>query len=138
LWKRQNACPDAVQILTPCTVGNGWMRILNLGRYAVTLNDKFTGEGVARLGGPEQDAGLRRGGLLVHEAQDQGGPGQRAPVPADKEAGKTCAPWPTCAWKSATASTRAWVGWACAPSAARHTRTRWRNLPRLPGRGALW
>ncbi|MGE4264689.1 MAG: FmdE family protein [Desulfovibrio sp.] len=38
--------PDAVQILTPCTIGNGWMRILNLGRYAVTLYDKYTGDGV--------------------------------------------------------------------------------------------
>ncbi len=38
--------PDAVQMLTPCTVGNGWLRVLNLGRYAVSLFDKFTGEGV--------------------------------------------------------------------------------------------
>ena len=37
--------PDAVQILTPCTVGNGWMRVLNLGRYAVALFDKHTGAG---------------------------------------------------------------------------------------------
>jgi len=37
--------PDAVQILTPCTVGNGWVRVLNLGRYAVALYDKFTGAG---------------------------------------------------------------------------------------------
>jgi len=38
--------PDAVQILTPCTMGNGWMRVLNLGRYAVNLYDKYTGVGV--------------------------------------------------------------------------------------------
>ena len=38
--------PDAVQMLTPCTIGNGWMRIRNLGRYAVTLYDKFKGDGV--------------------------------------------------------------------------------------------
>jgi formylmethanofuran dehydrogenase subunit E len=37
--------PDAVQILTPCTVGNGWVRVLNLGRYAVALYDKSTGAG---------------------------------------------------------------------------------------------
>jgi len=37
--------PDAVQILTPCSVGNGWMRILNFGRYALTLFDKHTGQG---------------------------------------------------------------------------------------------
>ena len=37
--------PDAVQILTPCTVGNGWVRVLNLGRYALALYDKHTGAG---------------------------------------------------------------------------------------------
>ncbi|TVQ96112.1 MAG: trehalose-binding protein [Desulfovibrionales bacterium] len=38
--------PDAVQLLTPCTIGNGWLRVVSLGRYAVTLYDKYTGEGV--------------------------------------------------------------------------------------------
>lgn len=38
--------PDAVQMLTPCTVGNGWLRIFNLGLYAVSLFDKHTGRGV--------------------------------------------------------------------------------------------
>jgi formylmethanofuran dehydrogenase subunit E len=38
--------PDSVQLLTPCTVGNGWLKIFNLGLYAISLYDKFTGEGV--------------------------------------------------------------------------------------------
>lgn len=38
--------PDAVQMLTPCTVGNGWLRIRNFGIFAVTLFDKHGGEGV--------------------------------------------------------------------------------------------
>jgi len=38
--------PDAVQLLTPCSTGNNWMKIHNLGRYAVSLFDKHTGEGV--------------------------------------------------------------------------------------------
>jgi formylmethanofuran dehydrogenase subunit E len=38
--------PDAVQMLTPCTVGNGWLRILYFGLFAVSLFDKFTGRGV--------------------------------------------------------------------------------------------
>lgn len=38
--------PDAVQLLTLCSTGNGWMKIVNLGRYAVALFDKHTGEGV--------------------------------------------------------------------------------------------
>ncbi len=41
------AClPDAIQILTPCTVGNGWLKIVNLGRYALSFFEKFSGEGV--------------------------------------------------------------------------------------------
>lgn len=41
------AClPDAVQLLTPCTTGNGWMKVLNLGRYALSVFEKFGGEGV--------------------------------------------------------------------------------------------
>jgi len=38
--------PDAVQLLTLCSIGNNWMKIINLGRYAVSLFDKYTGEGV--------------------------------------------------------------------------------------------
>ena len=38
--------PDAVQLLTLCSVGNNWMKIKLLGRYAVSLYDKFTGVGV--------------------------------------------------------------------------------------------
>jgi formylmethanofuran dehydrogenase subunit E len=38
--------PDAVQILTPCTIGNGWLTVINTGRYALTLYDKHTGKGV--------------------------------------------------------------------------------------------
>ena len=38
--------PDSVQMLTPCTVGNGWLRVVNLGRYAVSLYDKYQGNGV--------------------------------------------------------------------------------------------
>ena len=41
------AClPDAIQILTPCTVGNGWLRIIDVGRFALSLFEKYTGDGV--------------------------------------------------------------------------------------------
>ena len=41
------AClPDAVQLLTPCSVGNQWMKIIDVGRFAMTFYDKDTGEGV--------------------------------------------------------------------------------------------
>ena len=42
----RNCLPDAIQLLTPCTIGNGWLTIFNLGRYALSLYDKKTGEGV--------------------------------------------------------------------------------------------
>ncbi|MCK9241549.1 formylmethanofuran dehydrogenase subunit E family protein, partial [Desulfocurvus sp.] len=37
--------PDAVQLLTLCSTGNNWMKVENLGRYAVSLYDKHTGQG---------------------------------------------------------------------------------------------
>ena len=38
--------PDAVQLLTLCTIGNSWLKVLDLGRYAVALYDKYNGNGV--------------------------------------------------------------------------------------------
>jgi formylmethanofuran dehydrogenase subunit E len=38
--------PDAIQLLTPCTIGNGWLKVVNLGRYALCLYDKYSGDGV--------------------------------------------------------------------------------------------
>lgn len=46
LCETPKCLPDAVQLLTPCTVGNGWLRVVNLGRFALTLYDKETGRGV--------------------------------------------------------------------------------------------
>lgn len=37
--------PDAVQLLTPCTLGNGRIHVIHVGRFALTLYDKVTGEG---------------------------------------------------------------------------------------------
>ncbi len=37
--------PDAIQLLTPCTVGNGWLKIMNFGRFALSLYDKDQGNG---------------------------------------------------------------------------------------------
>lgn len=38
--------PDAIQLLTPCTIGNGWLKVLNLGRFAMSLCEKYEGAGV--------------------------------------------------------------------------------------------
>lgn len=38
--------PDAVQLLTLCSTGNGWLKVVNLSRYALSLYNKYTGHGV--------------------------------------------------------------------------------------------
>lgn len=38
--------PDAVQLLTPCTIGNQWLRIIDVGRYALVFYEKQTGAGI--------------------------------------------------------------------------------------------
>jgi len=38
--------PDAIQLLTPCTLGNGWLKIADLGRFALTMFEKYGGNGV--------------------------------------------------------------------------------------------
>ena len=32
--------PDAVQILTPCSIGNGWLKVLDWDKFALSLYDK--------------------------------------------------------------------------------------------------
>ncbi len=46
ICETRNCLPDAVQLLTPCTIGNGWLKVINLGRFAVILYDKYEGAGV--------------------------------------------------------------------------------------------
>jgi len=42
--------PDAVQLLTPCTIGNGFLQVLDWGKFALTAYDRKTLAGVrARL-----------------------------------------------------------------------------------------
>lgn len=38
--------PDAIQLLTPCTFGNGWLKVINVGRFALSLYEKKEGKGV--------------------------------------------------------------------------------------------
>ncbi len=46
--------PDAVQLLTPCTCGNGWLRVVPIGRYALTLYAKNNGRGTRVYVNPAQ------------------------------------------------------------------------------------
>ena len=54
----RNCLPDAIQILTPCTIGNGWLKVVNLGRFAFSLYDKYQGDRRAGLSGSGQGGGL--------------------------------------------------------------------------------
>ena len=49
-----NCLPDAIQLLTPCTAGNNWMKIIHLGRFALSLYDKYKGSGVRVFLDPEK------------------------------------------------------------------------------------
>jgi formylmethanofuran dehydrogenase subunit E len=46
ICETRSCLPDAIQLLTPCTVGNGWLKIIHLGRFAITIYDKRNYEGV--------------------------------------------------------------------------------------------
>ncbi len=38
--------PDAIQLLTPCTFGNGFMQVLDWGKFAITAYDRQTLSGI--------------------------------------------------------------------------------------------
>jgi formylmethanofuran dehydrogenase subunit E len=38
--------PDAIQLFTPCTYGNGWMKVIDWDKFALTLYNKKTLEGI--------------------------------------------------------------------------------------------
>jgi len=42
----RHCLPDAVQLFTPCTYGNGWLKVLDWDKYALCLYDKKTLRGV--------------------------------------------------------------------------------------------
>jgi formylmethanofuran dehydrogenase subunit E len=46
LSETHKCLPDAIQLLTPCTIGNGWLSIRNFGRFALAFYDKETGKGI--------------------------------------------------------------------------------------------
>jgi len=52
-----NCLPDAVQLLTPCSIGNKWLTIIDTGRFALAFYDKRTGEGLrVYIDAPRLDA----------------------------------------------------------------------------------
>jgi formylmethanofuran dehydrogenase subunit E len=45
---------DAVQLLTPCTKGNGWLKEAYTSRFAIIFYNKYTGDGVRVFIDPEK------------------------------------------------------------------------------------
>jgi formylmethanofuran dehydrogenase subunit E len=41
----RHCLPDVIQLFTPCTYGNGWMKVLDWDKFALTLYDRFTHNG---------------------------------------------------------------------------------------------
>jgi len=46
ICETSSCLPDAVQILTLCTIGNAWLKVIDFGKFAVTLYDKSNGNGI--------------------------------------------------------------------------------------------
>ncbi len=69
LCETPKCLPDAIQLLTPCTIGNGWLTVVNVGRYALTLYDKETGDGVRVFLDPAKLAQFPRDQGLVFQAE---------------------------------------------------------------------
>jgi formylmethanofuran dehydrogenase subunit E len=46
ICESDHCLPDAVQLLTRCTIGNRWLKIVDTSRYALTFYNKYTGEGI--------------------------------------------------------------------------------------------
>ena len=41
----RHCLPDAIQLFTPCTFGNGWMKVLDWDKFALSLYDKHRLDG---------------------------------------------------------------------------------------------
>jgi len=49
-------------MLTPCTIGNGWLKIFDFGRYALALYEKYGGQGIRVFLDIEKDISVQRSG----------------------------------------------------------------------------
>jgi formylmethanofuran dehydrogenase subunit E len=45
LCETSQCLADAVQLLTPCTMGNGWLKAAFTSRFAIIIYNKYTGDG---------------------------------------------------------------------------------------------
>jgi formylmethanofuran dehydrogenase subunit E len=68
--------PDAVQLLTPCTVGNGFLQILDWGKFALTGYDRMTLSGIRTWVNPKALSGYP---LVAHWFERRSGITRKAP-----------------------------------------------------------
>ncbi|MCD6305797.1 MAG: formylmethanofuran dehydrogenase subunit E family protein [Deltaproteobacteria bacterium] len=54
ICETSSCLPDAIQLLTPCTIGNGWLHMADLGRFALALYEKDSGRGIRVFLDPEK------------------------------------------------------------------------------------
>ena len=83
LCETSHCLPDAIQLLTPCTTGNGWLRVIDLGRFALSLYDKKEGSGIRVFLDPEKLEPWPRIKTWLFKLQDQGRPGYGRVVERD-------------------------------------------------------
>ena len=134
----RNCLPDAVQLLTPCTIGNGWLKVVNVGRFALNLYDKYEGKGVRVFMDPVKVADwpeINTWYLKLKPKKEQdsallleANPGGRAGNPG-MAAGPNPAPVSRPAPPGPDSHLPALPGSLSGPG--------WRHLPGLPGRAPL-
>lgn len=74
LCETERDLPDAVQLLTPCTAGNGRLHVFDLGRFALALFRQQDGRGVRVHLDPAKTSGwphIRRWTLQKNVADDR-------------------------------------------------------------------
>ena len=134
----RSCLPDAIQLLTPCSVGNGWLRILPFGRYALSLYDKYSGEGWRVFVDPKKLRDLAGDQDLVFKAQAQKRAGFPPAVQGNRSGRRLYLQSkadPDAAPVSRAPDHR--EDNSLSPMPGSLSRGRWRPLPRLPGRNSL-
>ena len=46
ITETRHCLPDAIQLFTPCTIGNGWLKVLDWDKFALSLYDRRKFDGV--------------------------------------------------------------------------------------------
>jgi formylmethanofuran dehydrogenase subunit E len=93
LCETSHCLPDAIQLLTPCTTGNGWLRVLDLGRFALSLYDKKEGSGIRVFVDPEKLEPWPKVKIWLFKLQDKADQDTEGLLNEIQEAGYALAGW---------------------------------------------